>query len=181
MKEVWVMRKTKRTISAIAVVLALVLVGGWAFAHGSWGKRGYGYPGSCFGDDPNLSPEQREKLRIQEEKFYQDTAELRRDLYQKRLDLQGLWADPKSDPEKIRAQQREIFDLQRQIREKALDQRLATREILPQEYFAQGPRGYGHHMGYGHQMGYGPRHGWGHMGRGPGVSAYGGPEGSPCW
>jgi len=169
------MKTAKRTISAIAVILAIVLVGGWAFAHGPWGKRGYGYPGCDYGYYSNLSPEQREKLQAQNEKFYQDTTGLRRELYQKRLELEELWVDPKADPEKIKAKQREMFELQNQLREKALDHRMALRDLVPEEQFGRQPWGYGHGMGYGHHRG------WGHMGRGPGFSARGGYGGGPCW
>ncbi len=172
------MRKRKHTVLVITLVAAIVLMGGWAFAHGSWGKRGYG-PG-C-GDYSNLTPEQREKLQAQHEKFYQDTAELRRDLDQKRLELQRLWTDTEFDSEKVKAKQKEIFEVQRQLQEKALENRLATREILPQEEPGWGPWGHGHgpgHMGYGHgygmgHMGYGqgPHHWEGHHMGGPGFGA----------
>jgi Spy/CpxP family protein refolding chaperone len=162
-KEVGTMGKSKLTISTIAVITALVLASGWAFAHGSWGKKGDGYSGSCYGDYSNLPKEQREKLEAQEQKFYEDTSELRRNIYQKRLELQGLWVDPKTDPEKIRAKERETFGLQQQLREKALEYRLATRELLPEGDFGHGPMGYGHHMGRGAGMGSGHMRGGGHM------------------
>lgn len=135
--------------------MAIVLVGGWAFAQGQWGakgyKSGYGYPYS------DLSPEQREKLQAQENKFYVDTVQLRRELYQKRLELRSLWVDPKSDPEKIKAKQSEVFELQRRLQEKALQHQLAIRDLLTEEQFCQGPYGYGYGMVYGRY------HGWGHM------------------
>jgi hypothetical protein len=106
-KEEEVMGKMRNTFTAIGVILAIVLIGGWAFAHGPWGGRGYGqHQGYGYGDPySNLSPEQREKLQAQEQKFNQDTAQLQRELYQKRLELRSLWVDPKADPEKIKAKQ----------------------------------------------------------------------------
>jgi len=158
------MRNAKNTLAAIGIIVAIVLAGSWAFAHGPWGARGYGHHGCDYGyPGSNLSPEQREKLQAQEEKFSQDTAELRRQLYQKRLELRGLWIDPKADPEKIKAKQGEVFELQRRIQDKTLEHRLAIRELLPEEGTGRGPwcSGYG--------MGYGPHHGGGHMwGPGPG-------------
>jgi hypothetical protein len=174
-EEVEVMKRTKNTLTAIGIVLAIVLVGSWAFAHGPWGGRGYGYHGYGSGDRySNLPPEQGEKLQAQEEKFYQDTAQLRRELYQKRLELQGLWIDPKTDPERIKAKQREVFELQRRIQDKALEHKLAVREQLPEGQYNLGPRGFGHGMGYG------PHHGWGHM-WGSGHGAGRGNRGGPCW
>ncbi len=154
------MRKTKRTISTIAVITALVLTSGLAFAHGMWGKRGYGSPGSAYGDYVDLSPEQREKIQAQEKKFYEETIELRRELYQKRLELQGLWADPKSDAEKIKAKQREVSAIQQKLEEKALEYGLAMREIAPEGYFCGGPGGHGPGMGHGFMHG-GGGHMWG--------------------
>ena len=158
------MRKTKHTLTVIGVIATIVLVGGWAFwafAHGPLGKGGYGHPGHSYEYHySNLSPEQREKLQAQEQKFYEDTAELRRELSQKRLDLRSLWIDPKADPQKIKVRQREVFELQRRIQEKAMEHKLAIRELLPEEGIGRGPWGSG--------MGYGPHHRRG----------YGG---GPCW
>lgn len=174
------MKKTRNTLTVIAVIAAVVLLGGWAFAHGPWGERGYGYGGSGhgypYGSSPysSLTPEQREKLQAQEQKFYQDTAELRRELYQKRLELQALWADPKADPEKIKAKQGEVSELQRRIQDKALEHQLAVRELLPEEGIGSGSWCPDYGMGYGHH--YGMRHMWG-PGPGP-KSSYGGGR---CW
>jgi Spy/CpxP family protein refolding chaperone len=172
-KEGEVMIKKKRTLIVIGIVVVTVLVGGWALAHGPWGKRGPGGPG--YGREylhSKLSQEQREKLQAQEQKFYEDTAELRREHHQKRLELRGLWIDPKADAEKIKAKEKELFDLQRRIQEKALEHRLAIRELLPEEGFGQGP------WGYGYGMGYGPHHRRRYM-EGPGSGrGYGG---GLCW
>ena len=150
------MRKTKNTLTVIGIVLAIALVGGWAFAHGPGGKRGHGETGCCGGSYSNLSPEQKEKLQAQKQKFYEDTAELRRELSQKRRELRDLWRDPNADTEKIRAKQKELFELQRRLQERALEHKLAIRELLPEEGIGQGPWG----SGYG--MGYGPHHGRGY-------------------
>jgi Spy/CpxP family protein refolding chaperone len=172
-EEVKAMGKRKNMLTAIGIVLAIVVVGGWAFAHGPRGERGYGHHGYGGGDPySNLTSEQREKLQAQKEKFYQDTAQLRRELQQKRLELQGLWIDPKADPEKIKAKQREVFELQSRIQEKTLEHKLATRELLPEEGIGQGP--------WGHGMGYGPHHESGHMG-GHGPGAMKGYGRGPCW
>jgi Spy/CpxP family protein refolding chaperone len=179
-KEGGVMKKTKTAFVVIGVTVAVVLVGGWAFAHRPWGARGYGYGGCGHGypyeSSPysTLTPEQREKLQAQEQKFFQDTAELRRELQQKKLELQGLWVDTKSDPEKIKAKQREVSDLQRRLQEKALEHRLAIRGLLPEEGVGSGSWCPGYGMGYGHH--YRRGHMWG---PGPGFGkGYGG---GPCW
>jgi len=166
------MGKKKNTVVAIGIIMAIVLIGGWAFAQRPWVAKGYksGY-GYSYSD---LSPEQREKLQAQEKKFYEDTVQLRRELYQKRLEVRSLWVDPKADAEKIKAKQSEVFELQRRIQDKALEHQLAIRDLLPEEQFGQVPYGYGYGMGHGRH------HGWGHMG-GPGQGfrrGYGGGSGS---
>ncbi len=165
----------KNAVTTIGIILAFVLVSGWAFAHGPRGSKGHRDPGCGYGYPySDLSSEQRERLQAQEQKFYQDTAELRRELYQKRLELQGLWADPKADPEKIKAKQGEVSELQRRIQDKALEHQLAVRELLPEEGIGSGSWCPDYGMGYGHH--YGMRHMWG-PGPGP-KSSYGGGR---CW
>jgi Spy/CpxP family protein refolding chaperone len=165
----------KNAVTTIGIILASVLVGGWAFAHGPWGSKGHRDPGCRYGYGySDLSTEQRKRLQAQEQKFYQDTAPLRREIYQKRLELRSLWVDSKADPEKIRVKQREVFELQRRFQDRALEHRLAIRDLIPEEYLGQGPCGHGYGMGYGYHHGRGHREGYGpgHRGR------YGG---GPCW
>lgn len=137
------MGKTKHQLSAIAITGAIVLIGTWAFAGGRWGSKGYGHPRHGYGYHPNPSKGQRGKLQIEQEKFSKETAELRREFYQKRLELRALLVDPKADPEKIKAKQGEVVKLKRKRQEKALEHRMATRELLPEEDFYHGSRGYG--------------------------------------
>ena len=122
----------------IAVVMAIVLVDGWAFTQEE-----------NWGDPPKLTAEQREKLQTLQQKFFQDTADLRRDLYKRRLEMKLLWIDPSADPEKIKAKESEILDIQRKIKEKAFDLRLAVRQILPGESLGREMWGWGgeRHMG----------------------------------
>ena len=109
-----------------------------------------------------------EKLQTQRQKFLQDTADLRRDLYKKRLEMKLLWIDPSTDSEKIKVKESEILDVQRKIKEKAFDLKLAARQILPPgEYLGQG------------------RFGWGGEGRmrmrGPGDEGREGYTAGRCW
>ncbi len=169
------MKNKRNALTALGIVLVIVLVGSWAFADGPWGARRYGSPGCDYGYPySNLTPEQREKLQAQEEKYYRDTEDLRRDLYQKRLDLRKLWVDPKADPEGIRAKQREIFEVERRLQDKAFEHRMALRDLVPEGKFGPGSREY-HYGG-----GYGSHHWRGDRG-GPGPRAGGGYGGGPCW
>jgi hypothetical protein len=169
------MKNKRNALTTLGIALALVLVGSWAFADGPWGARRYGYPACDYGNpSSNLTPEQREKLQAQEEKFYRDTEDLRQDLYQKRLDLRKLWVDPKADPEQIRGKQREVFEVERRLQDKAFEHRMALRDLVPEGEFGPGFRGY--HRG----RGYGPHH-WRGDTFGPGPRARSGYGGGPCW
>jgi Spy/CpxP family protein refolding chaperone len=137
------MRQRKQIFLGIAVVAALLLAGGWALAHGPWGQNEPRYPGHGGGCHWNLPPEQEQKISAEQQKFYQETAPLRRELHQKRLELKALWIDPKADRETIRSKQREVLDLQRQFQEKRLEHQLAVRDLLPEDYLDESPWGMG--------------------------------------
>jgi hypothetical protein len=153
------MSKTKGTLAVIGITVAIVIIGGWALAHGPWGASGYGPRGYDGYADPysNLSPERREKLQAQEQEFYQDTADLRRELHRKSLEMERLWTDSKADPENIKAKQGEVFELKQRLQNKVLEHRMAIRELVPEEAFGE------RHWGPGYGKGYGHHYGWRHM------------------
>lgn len=169
------MRPRKNTLIVVGAIAAIVLGGSWAFADGPRGTRGHGYHGCGYGYPySNVTPEQREKVGVQEEKFYRDTAEIRRELYQKRLALRELWVDPKADPEKIRVKQREVVELEGWLQDMAFDHRMALQDLVPEEEVCPGFRGFGH----GKRCG--PHHGKGY-GWSPGPDAGGGNTQGHCW
>jgi zinc resistance-associated protein len=172
----------------IALLGILVLVGAVAvpvLAHGpGWGRGphmgwggGPGY-GDCEDYGPgasNLTEEQRAQLDTLNKKFYDETAQLRNDMWTKSRELSALLNSANPDADKARALQKEITGLRAQLAEKRLNFKLEERKIAPDARFGKGygrgygkgyGRGYGHHMGgYGHHMGgYGPHMG----GYGPG-------------
>jgi Spy/CpxP family protein refolding chaperone len=112
---------------------------------------------------PSLSPEQRAKFQELRRKFIEETAQLRGALLTKRLELQSLWNDPKADPKAIMDKEKELRDLQNQMRDKVVQNRLEARKLLTPEQiteFGQGQGmgsgfGRGGVMGHGHGMGYG--------------------------
>jgi Spy/CpxP family protein refolding chaperone len=166
------MEKRKHTIVTIAVISALVFLGGWALAYDQGGKRGDRGSRQGYGCRVDLTSEQEEKLQVEQERFFHDTADMRRELRQKRLEMEALWLDPKNDPEKIKAKHKEVLELQRQFQEKRLDHKLALREILPEESLGQ--RGWGR-SDYGHGPRHGRKHAWG-----SGYGREGGRRGF-CW
>ena len=166
------MNKRKHTIVTVAVITALVFLGAWAFAYDQAGKRGDRGPGYGYGCRVDLTAEQEEKLEAEQERFFHDTADMGRELRQKRLEMEALWLDPKTDPEKIKAKHKEVLELQQKLQEKRLDHKLALREILPDESLGQ--KGWGRFDDR-----HGPRHGRKHA-WGPKYGREGGQRGS-CW
>lgn len=155
-------------IAVMIMALALPAVArgpGWA-RHGE--SRGGG-PGDCpqFGGwGANLTDEQRSQLSDLGRKFYDNTAQLRNQIWTKRGELRTVMSSPNADPEKARAIQKERSDLQAKMAQERLSYSFEVRKINPDARF--GAMGYGgRHGGYG--MGF--RHG-----RGQG----GGPAGG-CW
>ena len=160
---------TRKTMVALIVAVGLMVAGATVFAYGpggGWGGRGMmgqgmmgAGPGWGYGLD---------------NKFYQDTAKLRNDLYQKRLELNGVLAAPKVDEAKAKALQTEVNKLRSEMSDKTLAAQLEFRKNNPdaaaQGYgpgagqgWGRGPQGGpgqgwgpGPHMGYGRGMGYGP-------------------------
>lgn len=178
----------KRLITLFGI---LVLVGAVAvpvLAHGpGWGRGhhmgwgggpGQGYCGDYGPGASNLTEEQRTKLDTLNKKFYDETAQLRNEMWTKSRELSALLNSANPDAEKARALQKEITGLRAQLAEKRLDFELEERKIAPDTRYGSGygrgygqgyGRGYGHHMGgYGHHMG----------GSGPHMGGYG--QGG-CW
>jgi Spy/CpxP family protein refolding chaperone len=130
----------------------------------------------------NLTSEQKAKFQELRRKLDDEAAPLKGNMLTKRLELRSLWTDPKADPKTITDKEKELRDLQDQMRDRIVQFKLEARKILTPEQLAEfGSRwgmgrvyGRGHMMGYGHGMGYemghGPGMGWGGMG--PGYGCY---------
>ena len=168
---------------AALVVPAFVLAQGWRGGQ-MMGNRGMG-PGSMMAYDRGyeaMTPEQRTQLDQLGRQFYDETAELRKDLWNKSFELNTILNGTDPDIEKVKALNKEINDLRGKLNEKNLDHQLEARKITPDSRFAGGSGGFhGYHMGGGAgmmgpgtmgpgMMGNGPR-GAGRMGYGP----------SNCW
>ena len=92
----------------------------------------------------------------------------------KRLELRSLWTDPKADSKAILDKERELRDLQNQMRDKAVQMRLEARKFLTPEQIANWRPGWGMGPGFGrgHRMAAGM--GRGGMGPGYGMNGHGG-------
>lgn len=131
----------KKVVSGI-IIMSLLAIGATALAHGprSWGgsKQGAGYgcygPGPGYGcsvEGPGYGRHMGRWSGDYDKKFLDETADLRKELHDKRFEYSEATRDPKTEPETITKLENEIRALQDKISEKA-------------------PRtAYGRHGGYG--------------------------------
>ena len=131
--------------------------GGYCWGQGSGGgQRGYG-PSGYQG---NLSDEDLDRINKERQAFFEDTRDLRDNLYQKELELRSEMEKQDPDAKKAVALQKEISDLEGQLAQKRIDHRIKMQKENP-EFFAG--------RGYGRGYGKGPRGmGRGFQGRGGG-------------
>jgi len=169
--------KKRTNIAGILLLSALLIVPAAVWAH-EWGwggghMMGYWGGGSGYYDRGDngynaLSQEQQEKLAALDQKFYNETRELRDKLWSKSAGLNALLSQNNPDTSKVSQLQKEVSDLRTQLDHKATAYELEARSIAPDVRFGGG-YGYGPMMGggYGHMMGgYGRGYGRGY---GPGA------------
>ena len=149
------------------LALALVLSLGLAAAVYAAGPMGMGMGHAHW--MKNLTPDQASKLFDLKEKFHTDTANLRKGLMIKRLEMRALWKAENPDEKAILAKQKELNGLRDQLMEKMVPFRLEGKKIAPNF-----DMGHGMGMGWGHGCGMGPGGG---MGMGPGCGMGMGPGG----
>ncbi|MCX8116794.1 MAG: Spy/CpxP family protein refolding chaperone [Desulfobacterota bacterium] len=154
----------------VSLMVLVILAAGSAYAYGpGCGPCWKGPWGEAWaaGKGVDLTPDQKAKLQELRQKFTSETAKLRGELLTKRLELQSLWTNPKADPKAIAEKERELRELQNQMREKGLQHRLEVRQILTPEQIAG--FGFGRDFCPGPGFGPGPKRGSGFgWGRGPG-------------
>jgi Spy/CpxP family protein refolding chaperone len=162
------MKKMIVTLGLVALMLFGVT---YVYAQGP--GFGPGHKGGPYWDSPNrgkwfnLTPEQKTKFQELRQKFDEETAQLRGAIFTKRLELRSLWTNPKADPKAIMDKEKELRDIQNQMRDKMVQLKLEARKILSAEQLSEfGPGcGIGFGFGRGHMMGYGQgrgrRGGWG--------------------
>ncbi len=169
----------KKTVVTFGLVAVLVLGVTYAFAQGPgfgsgpgrgpgaghhWGEglgRSLGEPGKAL----NLTPEQKTKMNELRSKFREENAQLIGAMVTKKIELQSLWSNPKAEAKAIQDKEKELRELQNQMKDKAVQMRLEGRKFLTPEQIAQmgagkgfGPgmgRGFGHGCGRGFGQGFG--------------------------
>ncbi len=105
----------KKLIAAIAVV-SILAVGAVAYAHGNgaWGgghMGGQGYGGHMTGGHGSGYGT--------DQKFLDETTDLRKELHNKRFEYSETARDPKTDTDTLTGLEKEIYELQAQVHKNA--------------------------------------------------------------
>lgn len=160
------MKINMTSIVGMAAVLTLAIAT-VAFARGGWGDGShmgrygghmmepgyggghmmdydcnYGYHMRGHGAWRNLSDEDAAKLEASQEKFFEDTNELRNKIDEKELALRKEMDKTNPDQDSVLALQKEISSLRSDFDQKALAHQLEVRKLLPEDYQGSG-YGYG--------------------------------------
>jgi len=159
----------KKTIIALGLAALMFLGVAYAFAQGPGFGPGPGPRrggGPCWdqggpGKALNLTSEQQTRLNELRGKFREENSQLIGAMVTQRIELQSLWSNPKADAKAIQDKEKELRDLQNQMKDKAVQMRLEARKVFTPEQIAQIGPGMGFGPGFG--KGFGPGHG-----RGPG-------------
>jgi Spy/CpxP family protein refolding chaperone len=159
-------KKMKKMILTLGLVAVMLLGVTYVYAQGPGmgpGHRGM-HESWGPGKDSPLTSEQKTKFQELRRKFREENAKLIGAIVTKRLELQSLWTDPKADSKAILDKEKELRDLQNQLRDKAIQMKLEARKFLtPEQITNFGPGGgMGPGFGRGHKKGYGPGAGRGY-------------------
>jgi len=162
----------KRLLGILAIVLLVGAIAVPLMAYGPGGARGgymmYGRDGNDVdrpyyrGNDVNLTTEQREQLEALDKKYYDETTQLRKDLWDKRTELDTVLNAADPDMNKAKAIQNELSDIQAKLAEKRLEYQVEAQKINPNARYGRGAYGRG-------MMDYGPRGGMRGGSFGPGA------------
>lgn len=153
----------KKTLLALSLITVLILGVTYVYAqnpghgpgHGPGWKGERGSESENPGRFSNLTPEQKTKFQELRRKFNEETAQLRGALVTKRVELQSLWTNPNADPKAIVDKEKELRDLQNQMKDKALQAKLEARNFLTPEQIQESGPGMGRGFGRGHMMDHG--------------------------
>jgi Spy/CpxP family protein refolding chaperone len=163
----------KRVLTAAGIITLVAALAIPALAQGPGMGRGrmmQGYGPGGPGDQPRygawdekLTDEQREQINKLQQKFYDDTAQLRSQIAAKHSELNILMNTSNPDVQKAKALQKEVSDLKAKMAQETLNFQFEVRKINPDARlgmgYGRGMGGPGRGMG-GHRGGYGPGHCW---------------------
>jgi Spy/CpxP family protein refolding chaperone len=154
--------KKKMLVNGIVIVTVVFILGYGVNAVAGWGRGpgsgGCGGPGGRWGGagygNTALSAEQYKQLDEQRQSFFESTATLRQNIYQKDLELRGELSKETPDTDLARGLQKELSKLEAELEQKRLDHMIAMRKISPdvgRGGYGRGARG----PGYGNCQGAG--------------------------
>lgn len=158
--------KSKLTPKTLIISAVLLLAGAAVvFAHGGYGRGGYGghmmgygpgygmgpgmmgngpgHRGEGRGYGADLTEEQQAKLDDAREKFFTETEDLRDRIQEKRFALGSEMRKETPDSGKVVDLQKEISKLEGQFDQKAIQHQLEVRKMLPEKARRDYGRGYG--------------------------------------
>ena len=157
------------------IALAFVLVG-WAvvvFAAppdkgsappGPGAPHQWAHPHHRFGSFLNLTQEQREKMIQIRKSFQADVHDLKYDIRIKRIEVQKLFTDPKTDDATLLAKEKELNGLRLKLMDRRAEMKVEWRKVLTPEQILKLDRALTFHRGLRHHW----RHHHGdHQHRGP--------------
>jgi Spy/CpxP family protein refolding chaperone len=142
----------------VVFAMALVLAGAtYVYAVGP--GPGPGPREGCmgYGKGATLTEEQRTQFQELRQKFHDETAKLREQIWAKKQELRTLWSDSKSGADAILEKEKELRELENQMGDKAVQMKLEARNILTPEQLAE----FGKFSGPGSGRGPGKGHGRG--------------------
>jgi zinc resistance-associated protein len=119
----------------VGVLAAPVLAHRWGWG-GRAGGPGYGMQGS--GPYANLTESQQAELDKVEQKFFNDTAKLRDEIWAKSAELNTLLNSTDPDPKKAQTLQKEISNLKAKMGEQRVNFELEARKIAPNSGYGRG-------------------------------------------
>jgi Spy/CpxP family protein refolding chaperone len=146
----------KKMLVALTMVL---LLAGATYVYAVGPGPGQGPREGCmgFGKGASLTEEQRTQFQELRQKFHSETAKLREQIWAKRQELRTVWSDSKSGSDVILQKEKELRDLQDQMKDKEVQMKLEARNILTPEQLAEfgkfGGPGSGRGPGRGHGKG----------------------------
>lgn len=150
---------SKKTLSASVVAVAMLALMASTALAGPYGNgRGMGPNANA----PQLTQEQIAKIEQDRAAFLQGTADLRKQIAVKRVELQTAMAQAKPDQEKFKALSSELIDLRAQLAKERV-------KYMGDDVSAYGP-------GFCNGRG-----GKGGFGRGGQMGMFGGRGGGNCW
>ena len=131
---------TLKNVIVVSACIAVIGIGINAFAHGGmgrgggWGQHrgGMNYQGGYGkGYDDQMNSQEYKQFEQKREAFFNDTRDIRANLFEKERDLQNELSKTEPDAAKASGLQKEISDLQSQFDQKRIEHMVEMRKLNP--------------------------------------------------